>query len=114
MPFRNKDTLEAWLREFAAMGYSMPDHLRVVQQDGDEGANTGLVMLTLDDPPTVIAVQPREPYAVDWVVSILPREKEVALSGPTAMEYSGVLASLSLLCAFLETKSRGYLQRDAP
>lgn len=114
MPFRNKQTLEAWLENFAAMGYSLPENVRVVQQDGEGGANTGLVVLTLEEPPTVIAVQPREPYAADWVVSIEPREAEVALSGPATMKFSQALAALSLLCAFLETKSRGYMQHDSP
>ncbi|WP_169582097.1 MULTISPECIES: hypothetical protein [Microbacterium] len=57
MPFRNKQTLEAWLDEFVAMGYAMPERIRVVQQDGEGGANTGLVVLNLENPPTVIAVQ---------------------------------------------------------
>lgn len=114
MPFRNRETLEAWLREFEAMGYAMPDHVRVIQQDGEHGANTGLVALTLENPPTVITVQPREPYAVDWIVTIERREDAVALTGPATMKYSDALASIAVLCAFLQTKSEGYLHPDEP
>lgn len=112
MPFRSKETLEAWIREFGQMGYSMPDEVRVIEQDGEGGANTGLVAITLTVPATVISVQPRAPYALDWVVGIEPREEAVSISGPATLEYSRVLATLSVLCAFLQTKSEAHPHPD--
>jgi hypothetical protein len=85
-----------------------------MQQDGEGGANTGLVALTLVDPPTVISLQPREPYALDWIVVIERRDEAVAMSGPVTLEYSHTLTTLSVLCAFLQTKSEGYLHHDVP
>jgi hypothetical protein len=112
MPFRSKETLESWVREFCQMGYSIPDGVRVIHQDGEGGADMGLVSITLLNPATVIAVQPRAPYALDWVVGIEPREEAVAISGPATLEYSRVLATLSVLCVFLQSKSEAHLHHN--
>ena len=33
MPFRTKETLEAWLAEFAELGYPISERLRVMPQE---------------------------------------------------------------------------------
>ena len=43
MPFRSLSTLESWLDEFRSLGYPLEGSVKVMGQDGEDGANTGLV-----------------------------------------------------------------------
>ena len=56
MAFRNLETLEAWLAEYRALGRPLADAARVTVQDGDGGANTGLVIVRLGHAPTGVFI----------------------------------------------------------
>jgi hypothetical protein len=75
MPFRNLDTLESWLEDFRSLGY--PDSVvRVMPQDGEDGSNTGLVGVHLENAPTVVYIQPESTESTRWVVTFESREDE--------------------------------------
>lgn len=108
MPFRSRATLESWLDEFRALGYPMPGGLRVIQQDGDGGANTGLVVVELVNAPTSIYVQPIVQGSPRWVVSFEAREKQVELDPAGVAGLASELAVVSALCAFLQAKANSF------
>jgi hypothetical protein len=106
MPFRSQDTLQTWLDEFRALGYPVAGSLRVIPQDGDDGANTGLVSVHLMNASTVTYIQPESVGSSRWVVTLEPRDTAVVLDAPRLLGLSSELAIASALCAFLQTKSQ--------
>ncbi|MFG6446254.1 hypothetical protein ACFXP7_13150 [Microbacterium sp. P06] len=104
MPFRSQDTLQAWLDEFLALGYEVS--LKVIPQDGEDGANTGLVAVTLHNASTSTFIQPESHDSDRWVVTMEAEESAVTLD---AGELHGLASDLSIassLCAFLQAKSQ--------
>jgi len=81
-------------------------------QDGDGGADTGLVTFQLDHASTVVFIQPATQDASGWVATMEPREEAVVLDAPGLLELSAELAAVSELCAFLEAKSQAYQGTD--
>lgn len=114
MPFRSRHTLEQWLEEFRALGYPIAGALKVMQQDGDDGANTGLVGVELANAATVTYVQPEAPYSLRWVVTMEPRDEAVVLDSAGVMSLAAELSMVSALCAFLQAKSAALSTPDAP
>jgi hypothetical protein len=114
MPFRSRDTLEAWLEEFRALGYPVAGSLKVMQQDGEDGENTGLVGVRLANASTVTYVQPEAPYSMKWVVTMEAREDPVVLDSAGLMNLASELAIVSALCAFLQAKSAAFKEGDQP
>jgi formamidopyrimidine-DNA glycosylase len=114
MPFRNAATLQKWLDEFLASG----DHLgfggtvRILPQDGADGADTGLVGVHFERASTVTTIQPERPGSPRWLVTFEPRETAVALDAVGVEGLAQELTYVSRLCAFLETKSAEYLDAD--
>ena len=114
MPFRSRETLEAWVEEFRSLGYPFPGTFKVMQQDGDDGANTGLVGVQLAHASTVIYVQPEGPYALKWVATMEARDEPVMLDSVGLMNLAAELSVVSALCAFLQAKSAVFQGADAP
>ena len=112
MAFRNRETLESWLAEYRARGKPMADAARVTVQDGDGGANTGLVVFQLGHAPTGVFIQPATPDATAWVATMEPREENLVLDASGVLQLSAELAAVSELCAFLEAKSLAYQGTD--
>ncbi|WP_314506857.1 hypothetical protein [uncultured Microbacterium sp.] len=112
MPFRNLDTLESWLQEFRALGYPIAGSVRVIPQDGDGGANTGLVTVRLANASTPTSIQPSDEDPTRWVATMEPRDASVILDAPRLLELSGELAMISALCGFLQAKSQAYTSAD--
>jgi len=112
MPFRSMSTLESWLDEFRGLGYAIPGSIRVIQQDGAEGANTGLVAVTLANAPTEVYIQPETRDATRWAVTLEARAEAVTLTAPVLLGLTNELATISSLCAFLEAKSRAFVGPD--
>lgn len=113
MTFRSEHTLQAWLEEFEGLGYPIAGSLRVIPQDGDSGANTGLVAVHLVNATTVTYIQPEAPDSHRWVVTLEPRETAIVLDAPRLLGLSSELAVASTLCAFLQAKSQGLRRADA-
>jgi hypothetical protein len=114
MPFRNMETLESWLDEFRSQGYEVVGSVEVIPQDGDGGANTGLVTFNFANASTPTFVQPLDGDPTRWVATMEPRDGSVVLDAPKLLELSSELALLSALCAFLQAKSEAYAATDEP
>lgn len=106
MSYRSQNTLQAWLEEFQALGYPIAGSLKVIPQDGDDGANTGLVAVHLLNASTVTYIQPEAVDSPRWVVTMEPRDTAVVLNAPQLLALSAELAIASTLCAFLQGKSQ--------
>ncbi|WP_345800462.1 hypothetical protein AAIB33_13415 [Microbacterium sp. AZCO] len=114
MPFRSQRTLEVWLDEFRREGHGAPGALKVIQQDGEDGANTGLVSVRLAYASTVVYIQPEAPYSAKWVVTLEPRPDLVVLDADGVDQLADELAMVAALCRFLEAKSAAFIGTDAP
>jgi hypothetical protein len=112
MAFRNLETLESWLAEYRETGSAGAASARVMVQDGDGGADTGLVTFQLDHASTVVFIQPAAQDAAGWVATMEPREDAIVLDAPGLLALSAELAAVSELCAFLEQKSKHYTGVD--
>lgn len=112
MPFRTRETLESWLQEFVSLGYAPAGTARVVPQDGDGGANTGLVIVGFTNASTATSVQPSEEDPTRWLATMEPREDAVVLDAAQLLNLSTELATLSALCGFLQAKARAFPRPD--
>ncbi|MDN3495327.1 hypothetical protein QL996_05260 [Planococcus sp. APC 4015] len=113
MPYRNLATLESWLTEFRDLGYEVAGSLKVIVQDGDAGADTGLVGVHLAYASTAVYVQPVPGGIGRWEATMEPRDDAVVLDAAGLLRLSGELAMLSTLCTFLQTKSQVCIDTDA-
>jgi len=77
-------------------------------QDGEGGANTGLVVFRLGHAPTGVFIQPSSHDASAWVATMEPRNEDLHLDSAGLLELSAELAAVSELCAFLEERSQAY------
>lgn len=114
MAFRSRRTLEAWIEEFLALGYPIAGSIRVMPQDGADGADTGLVGVRLAHASTITYVQPESPNAKRWVATMEARDEAVLLDSAELLSLAGELAVVSALCAFLQTKSADFTDVDTP
>ena len=101
MPFRSRDELADWLAEFGDVGSAS---VRVIEQDGSEGNNTGLVAAELSSGLDVY-IQPDAQDSRRWVVTIEPREDATELSAGEVTRLASEFATVAALCAYLEEKS---------
>jgi hypothetical protein len=113
MPFRSQGTLEQWLEEFRTLGYPIDGTIKVMQQDGDDGGDTGLVGVRLANASTVTYLQPEAPYSMRWVVTMEPREDPVVLDSAELLKLAAELSMVSALCAFLQEKSAALREAEA-
>ncbi|MDR5699192.1 hypothetical protein [Agromyces aerolatus] len=112
MAFRSLHTLETWLEEFGTLGYPIGAEIKVMQQDGASGANTGLVGVTLTSASTDTYIQPEAVGSSRWVVTFEPRDSAVVLDPAGLLHLSSELATISALCAFLQAKSAEFAGED--
>ncbi|TPW78225.1 hypothetical protein FJ657_05530 [Schumannella soli] len=112
MPFRSKTTLEAWVEEFALLGYPQASQVRVIVQDAGDG-DTGLVAVTLTDATTVTYIQPIVVGSPRWVVTFEAREEQLELAAADVARLSADLAVVSALCAFFQAKSASFVATQA-
>lgn len=114
MPFRSQRTLDSWLAEFRDQGHPVAGSLKVMEQDGHEGANTGLVGVRLANASTVTYIQPERPYAVKWVVTLEARDEALVLDAGAVRALADELSVVAALCDFLEAKSSAFIGADTP
>jgi hypothetical protein len=112
MPFRNLRTLELWVEEFEQLGHPLDGQVRVIAQDGAAGANTGLVGVQLGNATTGAFIQPVSADGTAWVVTFEPREEPVTLSPAEVLALVRELETVSLLCQYLQDRSRSYTGID--
>lgn len=113
MPFRTLVTLQSWLDDFTALGYDT-GILRVIPQETDDDADTGLIAAKLKSVSTTFFVAP-EPGegATRWAVTFEPREDAAPLPGGRVMALSAELAMLSALCAYLQSRAEAFVDAMA-
>ena len=104
----------SWLDEFEQLGYRFRSEVKVIQQDGAGGADTGLVSVRLVDAGTVITIQPEIRGAIRWAITMEPRESPVMMDAPAVLNLAAELTVVSTLCAFLQAKSVAFVGVDAP
>ncbi|WP_308798231.1 hypothetical protein [Agromyces silvae] len=112
MPFLSFRTLEGWLREFEGLGYPHGASLKVVHQDGANGADTGLVSVSLTGASTDTYIQPETVGSRKWFVTFEPRDASLMLDPAGVLHLSSELATVSALCAFLQAKSADFSGDD--
>ena len=113
MPFRSLTTLRAWVDEFAELGHVPPGTLKVIQQDGGDGANTGLVAVRFENASTLGYVQPERAGSITWMVTLEPRESALTIDAASVRDLADELTRLSALCDFLQEKSVAFIGEDA-
>ncbi len=113
MPFRSLNTLQSWLEEFQALGFPIAESAKVIPQDGEDGADTGLVVYQFKNAPTLAYLQPDMP-ALEWLVTMEAREAPSTMNPARVMDLSVELCLLSALGVFLQTKSREFMTHSAP
>ncbi|WP_243077337.1 hypothetical protein [Microbacterium sp. SS28] len=95
--------------EFRALGYPIASSLRVIAQDGHDGADTGLVAVRLLESSTEVYIQPTPPGSAAWSATFEARDEDVTFRASEIMSLAGELSMLSSLCVFLEAKSLAFL-----
>jgi hypothetical protein len=100
------------LEEFRQQGHPGAEHIRVLPQDGYEGANTGLVAVQLADGAVASYIQP-DSGSLQWVVTMEPRDDAVTLDAESLMDVATELSVISALCSFLQDKSEAFVGEDA-
>lgn len=114
MTFLNITTLQSWIDEFRELGYPLPAEVRVVPQDGDEGADTGLILAKLSATPTTLYIQPVAVGSQEWCVTFEPRAESSAASPADVTKIAMELTVLGALCAYVEAQARRHIAADAP
>jgi hypothetical protein len=105
MSFHSIDTLQSWVREFER-SHDFAGSIRVIPQDGEEGDDTGLVAMRLDNSPTEIYLEPPGANGQPrWTVVFEARELPVRLTSDQVITLAQGLKTLTALCSFLELKS---------
>lgn len=113
MPFHSQEMLEQWLGEFAQLGYSISERVKVIPQDGTDGLDTGLIALNLLDSMTLTYIQPEPLGSVHWGITFEAREDDLKLNAGRTLELAGELTMVSVLCTFLQTKSMAEVDAEA-
>ena len=109
MPFRTIETLESWVAEFEQQDSAGASDIRVIPQDGDGGADTGLVGMRLPNSPTEIYIEPPTQPGEEWTVTFEPRENPVRLGAVAVQMIAVEMTTLARLCAFLQQKSDEFM-----
>lgn len=105
MPFRSKDTLQAWLDEFAA-SKSASGTPYVADHEASDGRDSGLVMYPLQYATTSVLIQPVATGDPEWTVTIEAQPEITELPAKSLYALCRELTNAADLCAFLREKSR--------
>lgn len=105
MPYRSKNLLEQWVREFTADGKEPLSAIEVLQHDGGAGADTGLVVMRMNDLPADVFLHPVGPGNPEWEVNFGPRERDLTMSAGRLRGLAKELDRAAALCEFFEMKS---------
>lgn len=111
MPFRSKDTLQAWLDEHAAGGADGGGVAYVADQEAVDGRDSGLVVYPLRNATTSVYLQAVAVRQPDWRVTIEAQPEVTELSPEEVYDLCRELRNVADLCAFLQAKSVEHLVR---
>lgn len=106
MPYRTREVLEEWLRDFPGYGDELRGH--VALQDGSDGSDTGLVILRLRYATTGVFLQPVGRGDPRWEVVFEARHDELISDADGVDALGRELRLAAALCRHFEQKSRAY------
>lgn len=101
-------TLQGWIDEFTDLHAPFVSEVVVLIQDGEDGADTGLVEIRMVNATTVTTIEPEFVGSNRWVTVFDARDEPLRLDAKTVMWLSRELATVSELCSFLERKASAY------
>lgn len=113
MPFRSKDTLQAWLEEYAASGVGGGGVAFVADQEPVDGVDSGLVIFPLANATTSVYLAPVMVGVPDWRVTFEAQPEVTELSPDAVHDLCRELSYAADLCAFLQRKSVEHLNQLA-
>lgn len=105
MPYRSRELLQQWVREFTTTSDDSLSTIDVLRHDGGAGTDTGLVVIGMTDLPSDMYLHPAGPGNPKWDVNFGPRERDLTLSAAKLRNLTAELSRAAALCEFLETKS---------
>lgn len=103
--FHTLSTLRGWIDEFSEVHAPVVSEIKVLVQDGDSGADTGLVEIRMVNATTVTIIEPEFVGSNRWVTIFDARNEPLRLDCHAVMWLARELATVSELCAFLEKKA---------
>jgi hypothetical protein len=112
VPYRSKNLLEQWVREFTADAEETPTTIEVLRHDGGAGADTGLVVMRMNDLPSDVFLHPVGPGDPRWEVNFGPRERELTMNAGKLRSLAKELNCAAALCEFFEFKSEQHASRS--
>ncbi|MDR6692519.1 hypothetical protein J2X55_003464 [Microbacterium sp. 1154] len=104
MPFRSKDTLQAWLDEFAASSAGGGNAF-VADQEPVDGVDSGLVIFPLANATTSVYLAPMAVGVPDWRVTFEAQPEVTELSPEAVYDLCREITTAADLCDFLQHKS---------
>ncbi|WP_184752597.1 protein-L-isoaspartate carboxylmethyltransferase [Microbacterium thalassium] len=106
MPYRDRATVDAWLREFHASNPDIVTQISVLDQEFTAGPESGLVVVSLRNASTVTYVQPvmRDGEPV-WIVTFEARSDSIDLDAGGVADLAQDLDLLARICGFLQSKT---------
>lgn len=111
MPFRSKDTLQAWLGEFVAAGGGGSAY--VADQEPVGGVDSGLVIFPLANATTSVYLAPMAVGVPDWRVTFEAQPEVTELSPDAVYDLCREISYAADLCAFLQRKSIEHMEQLA-
>lgn len=112
MPFRSQETLTGWLEEFEQLGHRFANSVRVIEQDGSLGANTGLVHVALTSTGMGCYLEPVAPLDPNWTVTFESPEDAFSLDVIEVASLAAQISMVSALCSFLQGRSALAMQQE--
>lgn len=109
MPFRSKDTLQAWLDEHTASGADGGGVAYVADQEAVDGRDSGLVVYPLSNATTSVYLQAVAVGRPEWRVTIEAQPDVTELSPEGIYDLCRELKNVADLCSFLQAKSVEHL-----
>ncbi len=106
MPYRDRATVDSWLREFRASNPDIATQISVLDQEFTAGPESGLVVVSLRNASTVTYVQPvmRDDEPV-WIVTFEARSDSIDLDADGVADLAQDLDVLARICEFLQRKT---------
>jgi hypothetical protein len=108
MPYRSLATLETWLDEFTRE-HALGGLVRVIPQDGSEGADTGLIVFPLSGGTTTVYIEPNAEAGSRWRIHFEPRDHEAVMGSAQVHSMAAELEMAAALCDFIEMKSEEHV-----
>ncbi|MBF4562204.1 protein-L-isoaspartate carboxylmethyltransferase [Microbacterium sp. VKM Ac-2870] len=106
MPYRNQETVEAWVRDYLADNPSTAGAVTVLEKNFTPGPDSGLVVVALSDASTVTYIQPVENESgARWSVTFEARADSFELDADGVARLAADLAVVANLCGFLQKRT---------